>query len=69
VVTGINRLQAQYGANALHALKIRSSDTPDYNQYVKNLVIARNAEFCTYIRTCQSFCIAQRNGFWSDDLS
>ena len=28
-------LQAQYGANALHALAIRSNDTPDYSRYVK----------------------------------
>ena len=35
VVSGLIGLQAQYGANALHALKIRSSDTPDFSQYVK----------------------------------
>ena len=35
VVSGMIGLQAQYGANALHALNIRSNDTPDYSRYVK----------------------------------
>lgn len=35
VVRGLIGLQAQYGAAALHALKIRRSDTPDLAQYVK----------------------------------
>ncbi len=35
VVRGLIGLQAQYGAAALHALKIRASDTPDLSQYVK----------------------------------
>ena len=35
VVSGMIGLQAQYGANALHALKIRSNDEPDFSQYVK----------------------------------
>lgn len=35
VVSGMIGLQAQYGANALHALKIRSNDSPDYSRYVK----------------------------------
>ncbi len=35
VVSGMIGLQAQYGANALHALSIRSNDTPDFSRYVK----------------------------------
>lgn len=35
VVRGLIGLQAQYGAAALHALKIRASDAPDVSQYVK----------------------------------
>ena len=35
VVRGLIGLQAQYGAAALHALKIRASDAPDLSQYVK----------------------------------
>ncbi|MEA4869753.1 MAG: crosslink repair DNA glycosylase YcaQ family protein [Christensenella sp.] len=35
VVGGLIGLQAQYGAAALHALKIRASDAPDLTQYVK----------------------------------
>ncbi len=32
---GLVGLQAQYGAAALHALKIRASDPPDFSRYVK----------------------------------
>jgi len=35
VVSGMIGLQAQYGANALHALKIRSTDSPDFARCVK----------------------------------
>lgn len=35
VVSGMIGLQAQYGANALHALAIRSNDTPVFSRYVK----------------------------------
>ena len=35
VVAGLIGLQAQYGANAMHALRIRSSDTSDLSGYVK----------------------------------
>ena len=35
VVSGLIGLQAQYGANALHALRIRACDTPDFSQYIK----------------------------------
>ena len=35
VVSGMIGLQAQYGANALHALSIRSDDSPDFSRYVK----------------------------------
>ncbi len=35
VVRGLIGLQAQYGAAALHALKIRSNGTPDLTRYVK----------------------------------
>ncbi len=35
VVRGLIGLQAQYGAAALHALKIRSNDVPNYSNYVK----------------------------------
>ncbi|MCE5189022.1 MAG: winged helix DNA-binding domain-containing protein [Eubacteriales bacterium] len=35
VVSGLIGLQAQYGANALHALNIRSNDAPAFSRYVK----------------------------------
>ncbi len=35
VVSGMIGLQAQYGANALHALRIRANTQPDYTRYVK----------------------------------
>lgn len=35
VVRGLVGLQAQYGAAALHALKIRACDRPDFSRYVK----------------------------------
>ncbi len=35
VVSGMIGLQAQYGANALHALNIRANTIPDYARYVK----------------------------------
>jgi len=35
VVSGLIGLQAQYGANAMHALLIRSNTVPDWTRYVK----------------------------------
>jgi hypothetical protein len=41
VVRGLIGLQAQYGAAALHALRIRASEEPELSRFVKDVVVSR----------------------------
>lgn len=63
VVAGLIGLQAQYGANALHALQIRSTGAPDPERYVKEVNNNTGIVFPTVLYQGSERAIWKRSGY------